>query len=122
MSTQDSGNETTSVDALHGKLQTLGVEAPIPSFKGTDVLTNPVDIYRSYLAHALTQILDCDRHLVYDAIQWVNQLSNGDLLLVAPRLRIKGAKPAEVVKELSDKVRPILADSQCMVIVIIANL
>ncbi|KAL8681116.1 MAG: hypothetical protein Q9186_002768 [Xanthomendoza sp. 1 TL-2023] len=104
MAAQESVSQTTSAIALEKKLQALGVDFPIPSFKGTDALTNPVDIYRCYLADALTTIVDCDRQVVYEAIQWTNQSSHGDLLLVVPRLRMKGVKPAEVTKDLSDKL------------------
>lgn len=104
MAKQDPPKDTTCISGLQEKLQSLGVESPIPSFEGANVLTNPVDIHRSYLAEALTKVLDCDRQLVYDAIQWTNQLSNGDLLVVVPRLGMKAVKPAEVTKDLSDKV------------------
>ena len=111
MAARDSAKETLSVSALQEKLQTLGVGTPIPSFKGTDVLTNPVDIYRSYLADTLTRLIDCDAQLVYESIQWTNSLPNGDLVLVVPRLRLKGVKPADLAKDLSDKVRIVLSNT-----------
>ncbi|KAL8800155.1 MAG: hypothetical protein Q9200_007335 [Gallowayella weberi] len=114
MAAQEPDNQTTTASALQKKLQSLGVDSPIPSFKGTDVLTNPVDIYRCYLADALATIIDCDRQLVYEAIQWTNQSSHGDLLLVVPRLRLKGVKPIELTNDLSGNVRGPFSDVPSM--------
>ena len=112
MTIQHPGKETDTVAALQLKLQALGIELSVLSYESVDVLTNPIDIYRSYLADDLAKILDCSRELIYDAIQWTNQLSNGDLILIVPKLRLKGAKPAEVTKVLSDKVwTPVLSAS-----------
>lgn len=105
MTISATGARTTDLPSLQKQLQALGISAPIPTWKGTDVLTNPVDIYRSYLADALGSLLDCERQLVYDSIQWTNNLPNGDLLLVVPKLRLKGAKPADVARDLSQRVQ-----------------
>ena len=105
MAAQGSLKDTTCIPGLQEKLRSLGVDSPIPSFKIASVLTNPVDLYRSYVADALVQVLDYDPDLIYEAIQWANQLSNGDLLLVVPRLRMKGVKPEQLVKDLRRKVR-----------------
>lgn len=96
---------TTTLDRLQAKLNALDVETPIPSFDNTEVLVNPIDVYRSYLANLLAALVESDRQLVYDSIQWTNNLANGDLLLVIPKLRLKGVKPADMAKDLSAKVR-----------------
>ena len=61
--------ETTTIAALQQKLQDLGIDRHVLSYESDDILTNPLDIYRSFLATDLTKILDCDRQLIYDAIQ-----------------------------------------------------
>lgn len=104
MTVKDSSEETTTVAPLQKKLRTLGIDHSLPSYESGDILANPLDIYRSFMANELTKILDCDRQLIYNAIQWSNQLSNGDLILIVPKLGLKGAKLAEVTKELSSKV------------------
>ena len=104
MTFQDSSKETISIAALQQKLQALGADPSVLDHESADILTNPLDIYRSYLANDLTKILECGWQLIYDAIHWTNQLSNGDLILIVPKLRLKGAKPAEVTRELSGKV------------------
>lgn len=69
------------------------------------MLVNPIDIHRSYLANILVSLVNSDRQLIYDSIQWTNNLTNGDLLRVIPKLRLKGVKPADMDKDLSVKVR-----------------
>jgi len=107
---------TSTLDGLQAQLSTLNVEIPIPSFDNTHVLVNPIDIYRSYLANILANFVERDRQLIYDSVQWTNNLVNGDLLLVIPKLRLNGAKPAEVAKDLSAKVRESLVHVLGMIV------
>lgn len=46
----------------------------------------------------------CGVEVGYDAVQWTNLLAAGDLILVVPRLKLKGIKPQELAKEIASKV------------------
>jgi arginyl-tRNA synthetase len=78
---------------------------PLPSFAAADVLRNPIDIYRSYLARLFQTLVECDPDLVYDSIQPANTTGNGDLDVVLPRLKVSGISPKELAGELLKKVR-----------------
>ena len=97
------------MDLLRFKVASLGNQDAIPTFANTHILHNPIDIYRSHLAELLTPLIDADRQLIYNSIQWSNNLAHGDLFLVIPKLRLKGVKPAEFALAVSQKVStPIL--------------
>jgi len=95
--------KTLSLQSLEAYLEELGLLVPIPTFPSTYPIHNPVDIYRSYIAAALEKLLDCNRNLIYDSLQWTSTPSKGDIALVLPRLRIKGVKPNELGVELGAK-------------------
>jgi arginyl-tRNA synthetase len=94
---------TTDLVGLQALLGRLGLETEIPTFSETDVLTHPVDIYRSYLAHILVNLLECDPHIAYESIQPA-EITDGDLTIVVPRLRIKDTKPKDLAAELGHRV------------------
>lgn len=95
---------TVALVGLQARLEQLGLDVPIPAFPEAQVLARPLDIYRSYLADILVNLLGCDPHVAYDSIQWVLELSSCDLTVVLPRLRISDSKPAELALELRKKV------------------
>ncbi|KAK3689531.1 arginyl-tRNA synthetase [Podospora appendiculata] len=94
---------TTSLDALQGLLENLGLEDPIPPFTSCDVLTRPLDIFHSYLADILVKIAYCEPQVAYDAIQWATDMNNGDLDVVVPKLRIKTTDNKELTRDLAEK-------------------
>ncbi|KAG4428669.1 hypothetical protein IFR05_015848 [Cadophora sp. M221] len=76
---------------------------PIPVFEEADVLNSPIDIYHSYLAERLLALVECDPHLVYNAIQPSKTIEDGDLDIVLPKLKLDGVKPKELAGELLTK-------------------
>jgi len=74
----------------------LQLKTPIPTAQAADVLTKPGDIYRSYLADTLSDIVDCDAETIYDAIGSNNDPSQGDLTVAVPRLRLKDVDNKEL--------------------------
>ncbi|KAL5321206.1 hypothetical protein ACEPPN_012018 [Leptodophora sp. 'Broadleaf-Isolate-01'] len=95
---------TTSLPGLQAFLAELGLNlGPIPFFAAADVLNKPIDIYHSYLAEHVQQLVDCDRGLVYDSIQPANTTGNGDLDVVLPKLKLPGITPKELAGELLKK-------------------
>lgn len=95
---------TITACELESHLHKLGMETPEPQVPGADSTNNPIDIYRCYIAEAVSKLVDCDIEVAYDALQWTNSLAAGDLSLVAPRLKLKGIKPQELAKDISLKV------------------
>lgn len=95
---------TYTVDGLECLLRKAGLDTPVPAFLGDDTLHNPQDIFRAYLAETVQRLVDCDRLVAYESIQSSNVTGMGDLVVVTPRLRLKGSKPKEVVTELAHKV------------------
>ncbi|KAI3574147.1 hypothetical protein IWW34DRAFT_750759 [Fusarium oxysporum f. sp. albedinis] len=95
---------TCSVSGIENLLGRVGLDTPIPEFPGADIVHNPQDIFRVYLADTLEKLLHCDRMVAYDAIQTSNVTGMGDLVIVAPRLRLKDVRPEDLVKDLLQRL------------------
>ena len=74
----------------------LQLKTPIPQAKAADVLTKPGDIYRSYLADILSDIIDCDAETIYEAINPSGDPAQGDLTVAVPRLRLRDVDSKEL--------------------------
>lgn len=105
---------TLSVESLSALLEQLGVspiskvldKLNLPSEEGHGhILSRPVDIYRLYLADSLlTNLgLECSPLLAYESFQTTTPLSNGDLVLPVPRLRLKGKRPADQCTDVATR-------------------
>ena len=101
-----------ALSALQSNLGKLGIQPPSPNFAGSHILHNPIDVYRSHLAEILRPLINTDPQLIYDSLQWTNSLVHGDLVLVVPKLRLKGVKPTEYAKELEPKVCAVASRGQ----------
>jgi hypothetical protein len=93
-----------SLESLQDRLQYLSIQDPLPVFPSSNPTSNPVDIYRCYIAHQLVPITGVDIEFVYPALEWTQTFDKGDLIVAVPRLRVKGRKPNELAKEWADKV------------------
>lgn len=96
---------TCSVSGIENLLDKAGLHTPIPEYPGADIVHNPQDIFRVYLADIIQKLTDCDRQIAYDAIQTSNVTGMGDLVVVAPKLRIQNTNHEELAKDLLQKVR-----------------
>lgn len=94
----------TSVTDLNTMLSNLGLKEQITKFPESNPESNPVDIFRCYIAEILGKVSGVDTQLIYPALEWTNQFDKGDLILAVPRLRIKGKAPADLAKEWAEKV------------------
>jgi arginyl-tRNA synthetase len=94
---------TPSSTELENLLGELGLKTPVPYFSDTDVLNKPLDIARCYLADILASLVDCDAHTAYSSIQWPNNIYNGDLSIVLPKLK-PGADSKVLAFDLQTKV------------------
>jgi hypothetical protein len=66
---------------LESKLHELGVAVLSTLHDNAAVLANPVEIYRCYLTNILTPIIpEVNPLIIYEAIQWTNSLTHGDLV------------------------------------------
>ncbi|KAG0123918.1 hypothetical protein HOY82DRAFT_211502 [Tuber indicum] len=92
-----------SLESLNKQLNNCGISEPLTPFPGSNPTTNPVDVYRCYIAHVLAPITGVELELVYPALEWTQNLEKGDLILAAPRLRIPGKNPSELTKEWAEK-------------------
>lgn len=91
------------METLEQSLTSLNLDVPVPVIEAAEVQVNPLDLFRTYLAKVLAEIAGCDIAAAYRSIQWPNNISNGDLAVILPKLR-PGAKADEVAVELMEKV------------------
>lgn len=94
---------TLSLTGLEARLAGLGLNVPIPTFAGADVLNKPLDIARSYLADILRKSAVCDAAAAPGAIAWPNNIDNGDLVVILPKLT-HGTKPKELGFKIMEQV------------------
>jgi arginyl-tRNA synthetase len=92
------------MEELEQSLGYLTLGAPIPEVKVADVLANPLDVCRTYLAQILADIASCEIDAAYRCIQWPNNIFNGDLAVILPKLQ-PGTKADSLAVELMEKVR-----------------
>lgn len=93
-----------SVESLQSQLASLGISDPLAVFAESNPTTNPVDVFRCYIANTLAPIGGVDGKLIYSSLEWTQSFDKGDLILAIPRLRLKGKKPDEIAKEWAEKV------------------
>jgi hypothetical protein len=109
------GDSLPSIDSTpiaYGKKLPSGPQIPCrgdragadPVLRGSYILNNFIDIYRSYLAENFQTLIECNSNLIYESIQLSNATANGDLDIVLPKLRLPGTNPKELVGELMRKV------------------
>ncbi|KAI5804586.1 hypothetical protein EDC01DRAFT_610726 [Geopyxis carbonaria] len=92
-----------SIESLQEQLKALKVEESLNVYPNSNPTSNPVDIYRCYVAEALAKVSGVDIDLVYPALEWTQTFDKGDLILAVPRLRIKGKKPDDLAQEWAEK-------------------
>lgn len=94
-----------SIDSLQANLRNLGISEDLPVFPDSNPTTNPVDVFRCYIAATLAPITGVDINLVYPALEWTQSIEKGDMILAVPRLRVKGKKPNELAEEWAAAVQ-----------------
>ncbi|KAI5467461.1 hypothetical protein BGZ63DRAFT_344698 [Mariannaea sp. PMI_226] len=95
---------TCTVSGLTDLLGKVGLDTPVPEFPGGDIVHNPQDIFRAYLADTLQKLVNCDRVVAYEAIQPSNVTGQGDLVIISPRLKLKDVKPKDLVTDLAHRL------------------
>jgi arginyl-tRNA synthetase len=95
---------TFGIADLESSLATLHLTPPRSVIESTGSLTNPLDVCRSLLADILGGLTGSSPEAAYKSIQWPNNIYNGDLDVVLPKLR-PGCKAAELALQIAQKVR-----------------
>lgn len=93
-----------SIESLQEQLKALEVKDPLPVYSNSNPTSNPVDIFRCYVAEALSKVSGVDIDLVYPALEWTQTFDKGDLILAVPRLRIKEKKSDDLALDWAEKV------------------
>ena len=85
-------------------LKSLGLSDSAPLGVPADDLFEALDLLHSYLADSFAQLVDCKYDTAYQAIQRSPDISNGDFVVIIPRLVPKNADYKESARELARKV------------------
>lgn len=93
---------TLTLNGLEDALGNLHLE-PLPQLSATDPLERPLDIARCYLAKDLAGVAGVAPEVAYNSIQWPNNIFNGDLVVILPKLS-QGADPAAYASEILKNV------------------
>lgn len=93
---------TLTLDGLEEALGSLHLDI-LPHLGCADPLERPLDIARCYLAKILAGVAEVKPELAYNSIQWPNNIFNGDLVVILPKLS-HGADPEEYALQILPKV------------------
>ncbi|KAF1822407.1 arginyl-tRNA synthetase [Dissoconium aciculare CBS 342.82] len=104
MATSQSQSSALDVEHITSQLQNVGI-SDLPKIEGVPLYVehNPVDIYRAVIIDHVHRITGVEHPIINNAVQWTQDLKNGDLMLPVPALRLKGKKPDELAKEIVEK-------------------
>lgn len=95
---------TFDVLGLQNALKSISLDEEIPKYDEADILRNPLDLCRSYLAGLLCSLVDCEPDVAYRSIQCPNDITKGDFTVALPRLR-PGEKANDWAPTLMENVR-----------------
>lgn len=93
---------TLTLNGLEAALSDLHLDT-LPSIEATNPLDKPLDIARSYLAKIIEAVANVGPDVAYNSIQWPNNVYNGDLVVILPKLS-RGVDPGEYALEIIPKV------------------
>ncbi|OAP65070.1 arginine-tRNA ligase [Fonsecaea erecta] len=92
---------TTSAEGLYGFLKAMGIEDPSFVSAKPELYSNPLAIYFSHLTELIVQLTDCEKHIAYKSIVWASDMTH--LVVVAPRLRLKGVDSEDLAADLQQR-------------------
>ncbi|KAJ2905743.1 arginine-tRNA ligase [Zalerion maritima] len=95
---------TTEIAGLTSLLENLGLSAPVPTYPEAQILENPLDIGRSYLAEILRSLVGVEDGIAYKAITWPNNIYNGDFSVPLPKLSHEKT-PKDLASEITSKYK-----------------
>ena len=77
---------TVSVADLEVLLGGLDVNVPVPQFAAADILNNPLDVARCYLADTVCSLVSCSRDTAFNSVQPANGIADSDLAIRLPMI------------------------------------
>ncbi|KAL1852750.1 hypothetical protein Daus18300_012081 [Diaporthe australafricana] len=89
---------TLALNGLEAALDHLQLD-PLPTFDSASPLDKPLDIARLYLARIIETVAEVESDVAYNAIQWPNNVYNGDLVVILPKLS-RGADPQQYAQQI----------------------
>ncbi|OAL06613.1 arginyl-tRNA synthetase [Phaeosphaeriaceae sp. SRC1lsM3a] len=90
------------MEALKQTFQNIGLDAPASSETLLHNFTRPLEVYRICLVKLLSDILECEEDVAQKCVLWPNNIDNGDLAVVLPKLR-PGVKADKTAVEIMEK-------------------
>jgi arginyl-tRNA synthetase len=93
-----------NIEGLSELLRSMSASTLSAGVQDANVLTNPLDLWRSALATILASLVDGGHSKAYRSIQWPNNIFEGDLSVTIPRL-CPGCKATELSSQLVDQVK-----------------
>ena len=93
---------TLTLNGLEDTLSNLHLDA-LQAPKLTNPLDKPLDIARSYIVKTIEAGAHVGPDVVYNSIHWPNNVYNGDLVVILPKLS-RGADPQEYAQQIVPKV------------------
>ena len=109
---------TTTTEGLESFLEALSISSRSLASIAPDIYSDPLSLCYSHLAELLVQLTECEQHVAYKSIVWASDMTH--LVVVAPRLRVKGVKPDDLATDLQQKVSNTLAWSSSSETLILA--
>lgn len=94
---------TVEMEALGQAFSSLGLDNSASSEAWRQNFTRPIEAYRMCLVKHLSETLDLEEEVVQKCVSWPNNIDNGDLTVVLPKLR-PGVKANETAVEVIQKV------------------
>jgi hypothetical protein len=92
------------MEGLEQSVTALGLSAPpVAIDESFQPFTNPLELCRTHLASILARIVQCSQDDAHKSIQWPNNIFNGDLAVVLPKLK-PGIKVDKLAVEIMEKV------------------
>ena len=95
----------TSEEGLERFLDTIGILSQNLASISSAIYSDPLALCFAHLADLLVQLTECDHHVAYKSIVWAGDMTH--LVVVAPRLRLKDIKAADLAADLQHRVSQI---------------
>ncbi|KAH7142186.1 arginyl-tRNA synthetase [Dactylonectria macrodidyma] len=96
---------TMTMGELSSQLEDIGLESEMPDIPAADILSQPLDIFRSHLANLIASAVHCDISSAYNSIA---DSSMADLEVIVPKLNLmdKSKPPIGSSIDVSQKLQP----------------
>ncbi|KAG4306044.1 hypothetical protein PORY_000032 [Pneumocystis oryctolagi] len=91
-----------NLDDLSEKFKELGISENILSSQKINSIRNPVDVFRSYISHHLSEITGVPMKTLSPMLEQTSKLENGDLIFPVSRLRMS-EKPYILAEQWAQK-------------------